>query len=167
MPRALFIGRFQPFHQGHLIDIKNILKEYDEVLIAIGSSNERRTKENPFSYNERRSMIKAMLEKNKIKNYRIYPSPDLYNDKKWVDDIRKRLPVFDIVFSGNPWTLRCFRKHKYKVKRIKLIKGINSTKIREMMIKNQNWQKLVPKEVFDYIRKIKGVERIKKIYSKR
>ena len=44
MSRALFIGRFQPFHNAHLADIKKILKENDEVLIAIGSSQEKTQK---------------------------------------------------------------------------------------------------------------------------
>ena len=166
MNRALFIGRFQPFHNAHLVDIKKVLKEVDEVIIAIGSSQEKNTLENPFRYNERKKMIINILKKSKIKNFKIYPVPDLYNDKKWVGYIKKNLPKYDFVYSGNLWTLKCFKRHDSKVKKIKLIKGINSTIIRNMMIKNKNWQKLVPKEISDYIKKIKGTERIKKIYAK-
>jgi len=165
MKRALFIGRFQPFHNAHLVDVKKILKEFDEVIIAVGSSNERNTLDNPFSYNERKQMINKVLKKNKIKNYRIYPSPDLYNDKKWVGYIKKRLPKYDFVCSGNKWTIKCFRKFDSKVKRIKLIKGISSTIIRKMMIKDKNWKKLVPKEITIYINKIKGVGRVKKLFK--
>ena len=45
-------------------------------------------------------------------------------------------------------------------KKIKLIKGISSTIIRNRMVKNKNWQSLVPMEIAEYIKKIKGVERI-------
>ena len=165
MKRALFIGRFQPFHNAHLVDIKKILKEVDEVIVAIGSSNKKNTFENPFSYNERRQMISKTLRKHNIKNFKIYPVPDLYNDKKWVNYIRNNLPKYDFVYSGNLWTLRCFKKHDSKVKKIKLIKGVNSSKIRELMIKNKNWQKLVPKETVDYIIRINGVKKIKKVCS--
>ncbi|MBS3096682.1 nicotinamide-nucleotide adenylyltransferase [Candidatus Woesearchaeota archaeon] len=165
MQRALFIGRFQPFHNAHLIDIKKVLKEADEVIIAIGSSQEKDTLDNPFSYNERKQMVANTLKNNKIRHYKIYPVPDLYNDKKWVDYIKKNLPKYDFVYSGNQWTLRCFKRHDSKVKKIKLIKGISSTIIRDKIIKNKNWQSLVPKEIVDYIKKIKGVERIKKIYE--
>lgn len=166
MPRALFIGRFQPFHNAHLVDIKKILKEADEVIIAIGSSQEKGTLENPFSYKERKQMIVNVFKKHKIKNYKICPVPDLYNDKKWVEYIKKNLPKANFFYSGNQWTLNCFKKFDSKVKRIKLIKGISSTIIREMILKDKNWQELVPKEIVEYIEKIKGVERVKKIANK-
>lgn len=167
MKRALFIGRFQPFHNAHLIDVKKILKECGEVAIAIGSSQEKNTLENPFSYKERKNMIIKTLKSNKIKNFKIYPVPDLYNDKKWIGHIRKNIPKFDYVYSGNRWTLKCFKKHDSKVNKIKLIGGISSTAIRNMMLKGKSWEKMVPREIADYIKKIKGVDRIKKIYSKK
>ena len=117
MHRALFIGRFQPFHNAHLIDVKKVLKEVDEVIIAVGSSWEKNTLENPFSYNERKKMIEAALKANKIKKYRIYPVPDLYNDRKWVEYIKKNLPRYEFVYSGNLWTLKCFKKYDSKVKK--------------------------------------------------
>ena len=40
MKRALFIGRFQPFHKAHLSDVKLALKECDKIIIAIGSSQD-------------------------------------------------------------------------------------------------------------------------------
>lgn len=45
---ALFVGRFQPFHLGHLKVIKDILKKNDFIVIAIGSSDEKNTDKNPF-----------------------------------------------------------------------------------------------------------------------
>ncbi|MDP3765158.1 MAG: nicotinamide-nucleotide adenylyltransferase [Nanoarchaeota archaeon] len=164
MKRALFIGRFQPFHNAHLIDIEKVLKEVDEIIIAIGSSQAKNTLENPFSYNERKNMIIKTLKNHKIKNYKVCRVPDLYNDKKWVEYIKKNLPSYEFVYSGNPWTLRCFKKFDSKVKKIKLFKGVSSTIIREMMTHNRNWKRLVPKEIADYIGKINGVKRIKQSF---
>ena len=167
MKRALFIGRFQPFHNGHLHVAKSLSKIYDEMIIGIGSSQEKNTKDNPFSYNERKAMIKNTLINNKIKNFKIYQIPDLYDDYKWTDYILKKIPKFNVAYSGNEWTIRCFKKHKIRAQKIRLVKGLNSTKIREMMAENRNWRRLVPREAVAYIGKIKGVERIRKIFKYR
>ncbi|MEK6891976.1 MAG: nicotinamide-nucleotide adenylyltransferase [Nanoarchaeota archaeon] len=160
MTRAIFIGRFQPFHNAHLVDVRNILKKADEIIIAIGSSQEKNTKENPFSYNERKGMITKTLKNNKVKNFKIYPVPDLYDDYKWTSYILENLPKFEDAYSGNEWTIRCFRKHKINAHKIKLIKGISSTIIRKMVVNNKNWEKLVPEEIYTCIKKIKGETRI-------
>ena len=154
MTTALFIGRFQPFHSAHLNDVKKILKSFDKMIIGIGSSQEKRTKKNPFSFKERKKMIEETLKNLKIKNFKIFPIPDFYNDVKWIDYIKKYLPKFDCVYSGNEWTLKCFRKHGMKTRKIKLEKGTSSTKIREMIAKNEKWEKIVPKEVCKYIEEI-------------
>ena len=163
MKRGLFIGRFQPFHLGHLQDIKNALKEVDELVIGIGSSNENHTKENPFTVEERIEMIDLALPANGISNYTVFPIPDFGNDKKWAEHIETSIPKFDVVYTGNDWTERCFKGTKYKVKKVNMLEGISATIIRNKMLKNKDWQSLVPKEVADYISKISGVERVKGI----
>ncbi len=160
---ALFIGRFQPFHNAHLVNIKNILKKNGSLIIGIGSSQESSTLKNPFSYNERKQMISNALKKEKIRDCRIYPIPDLYEDKKWVSHIVDNLPDFDVFYSGNVWTLRCLKKHGHKARKISIIRGISSTKIRKMIAFGENWENLVPQAVAGYIKEIGGVERVKKL----
>jgi nicotinamide-nucleotide adenylyltransferase len=165
MTTALFIGRFQPFHLAHLQDIKTILKEADELIIGIGSSDEKHTKENPFTVKERIEMIDLVLPNNNITNYTVFPIPDFHDDKKWIEHTKTLVPKFDAVYTGNDWTERCFKKNKYEVKKLKLIKGISSTIIRNRILKNKDWQSLVPKEVASYIEKIDGIKRIKMVYK--
>ena len=164
MKRGLFISRFQPFHLGHLQDIKIASKEVDELVIGIGSSNEEHTKENPFTVKERVEMIDLVLPANGVSKYTVYPIPDLGNDKKWVEHVETLVPKFDVVYTGNKWIEKCF-KRKYKIKKVKILKGINATIIRNKMLNNKDWQSLVPKEVVDYISEINGVERIKRIWK--
>ena len=165
MNRALFIGRFQPFHNGHLHIAKTLSKKFDELIIGIGSSREKNTLQNPFSYNERKQMISKSLKGNKIRHFKIFPIPDLFDDYKWTNYILENLPKFDVAYSGNDWTIRCFKKHKIKAVKIKLVKGLSSTKIRELIKKNKNWENFVPKEIKWFIEKIKGVDKVKEIYS--
>jgi len=155
MQRALFIGRFQPFHNAHLEDIREILEKHGEIIIGIGSSQEKRTKDNPFSYSERKEMVSKALKSNKIKNFKIYPVPDFYDDAKWTSHIREKLPKFDVVYSGNEWTLKCLANHGIKTKKINLVKNISSTRIRKMIAKGKSWEMLVPKEINIYIKNIK------------
>ncbi|RPJ28200.1 MAG: nicotinamide-nucleotide adenylyltransferase, partial [Nitrosopumilales archaeon] len=61
MSRGLFIGRFQPFHLGHIAAIKFAFTNVDELIIAIGSSQASYDPQNPFTAGERLSMIKDSL----------------------------------------------------------------------------------------------------------
>ena len=61
--KALFIGRFQPFHKGHLKVIKDIIKKDYRVIIGIGSSQYSHTVDNPFTSDERKKMIQETLLK--------------------------------------------------------------------------------------------------------
>ena len=64
--KGLFVGRFQPFHLGHLKVIEWILERCEKVTVVIGSSLEFSTQRNPFTYEERREMIEKSLEKEGI-----------------------------------------------------------------------------------------------------
>ncbi|MFH0970944.1 MAG: adenylyltransferase/cytidyltransferase family protein, partial [Candidatus Micrarchaeota archaeon] len=63
MKTALVIGRFQPFHNGHLEAIRKMIKDNGKLLLVIGSAQESRTRKNPFSAKERMEMISACLGK--------------------------------------------------------------------------------------------------------
>lgn len=160
--KALFLGRFQPFHNAHLVDIKRILKEVDEIVILIGSAQHSNTKENPFSIEERKEMIKRTLDKNNIKNYRLIIVDDIRDNGGWVEHCEKFIPRCDVVYTANSLTKKLFSE-KYKVVELKFIRGITATEIRKRILKNKNWKELVPEEAAKYIEGIKGVERIKSI----
>ena len=154
MKTVLFVGRFQPFHIGHLKDIKWILKKYDKIVIVIGSSQESNTEKNPFTLEQRKKMIVNTLNSEGIKRgvYKIIEIPDVYDDESWVKSILEKVK-FDIVFTRNPWTKRCFEKFKIPVKEHPMYGDISGTKIREMMKNRKQWEKLVPKEVERILKK--------------
>ena len=157
MSKGLFIGRFQPFHLGHMHLIKKALRQVDELIIGIGYNNKNDKKRNPFSVKERIEMIDLALPAAGIDNYTIFPVPDHPSDRKWLEQLETLVPKFDIIFIsdkntfGEKWIEKCFKK-KYKIIKIKALKGIDATLIREKMKKKEKWENLVPKKVFEYIK---------------
>ena len=83
MSVGVLLGRFQPFHQGHLEVVKDALKENSEVLILIGSSQ----KAEHFSAAERRKMIGEKIKS--LKNVRILEVEDPINKDEWPELINK------------------------------------------------------------------------------
>lgn len=167
MTTGLFIGRFQPFHKGHLHAIKKALDDIDEIIIGVGSSQYVNTEDNPFSVEERIDMIESTLAKEDIGNCTIFPVPDIGDDSRWVEHVEVLLPKFDVVFSGNEFVMKLFRKKGYKVKKVDFLEGVKGTDVRDRIIKNQDWKALVPEETFKVIDKAKGVKRIAAIFKRR
>lgn len=160
--KTLFVGRFQPFHLGHLHAIKRIVEEYGSVAIAIGSSNLSREEQNPFTAGERKTMIVAALgrEKNFRGKYRVFLLPDFFDDRKWRENVLRKTK-FDVVVTGSSWVARCLRGWK-KIARPKFLRRreLSSTHIRKLILEGRKseWKKLVPKKVAAIIEKI-GAEK--------
>ncbi|MFX0187133.1 MAG: nicotinamide-nucleotide adenylyltransferase [Candidatus Hodarchaeota archaeon] len=165
---ALFIGRFQPLHHGHIYVIRNILKSFHTLKIGIGSSQLSNVKNDPFTNDERKQFINAALKKREIptKKYKIYNIPDIYNAKKWCDHVISIVGEFDVVFSNSSFIRQLFQNKGIKGgRRLVIFKNkFNATNIRNLIAKDdKNWLKLVPKEVYNLIQKFNGVERIKSL----
>src|SRR3989338_7060209 len=148
---TLFIGRFQPFHNGHLKDILEASAFSEKVIIAIGSSNIFRTPENPFTFEERKEMIRSV-----IPGADPIPIPDINDDAAWVSHVGKIVGSFDIVYTGNDWVRKLFEKKRYNVRKVTLVKGISSTSIRKKILEKENWQADVPNKVASYLEEING-----------
>jgi len=163
--RGLLVGRFQPFHSGHLGAIKDILREVEELVIVIGSAQYSHTIANPFTAGERLIMIRKALEENKMDNSRIWivPVPDVHLHMMWVSALEGYTPHFDVLYSNEPLTRRLFIEAGYKVKAIRFHerKLHSSTEIRKRMLKDESWEQLVPKSVASFIREIDGVNRLR------
>ena len=87
----VYIGRFQPFHNGHLETLRIALDQADEVLILLGSSNRAPNIRNPWTPAQRESMIRAVLADENIpqKRVKIIPINDYpYNNELWLSEIQ-------------------------------------------------------------------------------
>lgn len=163
--RGLFVGRFQPFHLGHLHAVKEILKEVDELVIVIGSAQYSHNIHNPFTAGERLVMIRKALEEAKIDLSKIWtvPVPDVHLHMMWVSAVEGYTPSFSVVYSNEPLTRRLFMEAGYTVKPIRFHqrKLYSSTETRERILADESWERLVPKSVADFIKEIDGVNRLR------
>ena len=160
---ALVIGRFQPFHNGHLQLITKLSKTYKTIIIGIGSSQYSHTTENPFSYEERSQMITKTLQHNNITNFTIHPIPDLHDPPHWVKHVTSLTPTFDVVITNNNFTEQLFKEKNYTVKHTSLYNRdeYSGKEIRHRIKEKNPWKQLVPPEVYTYIQKIDGENRIR------
>jgi len=93
---GVFIGRFQPFHQGHLYSIIQALKSCENLLILIGSSYRARNIRNPWNYLERKELLENNLKAYDLEHKtnlssRVFYGPlrdYLYSDLAWTQDVR-------------------------------------------------------------------------------
>lgn len=81
---SLVIGRFQPFHNGHLSLIEKAAANASQVIVAVGSANCAPTVKNPFSAEQRIEFIKAGLPEHLSAKVIFVPVADQYDDAKWV-----------------------------------------------------------------------------------
>lgn len=85
---AVFVGRFQPFHNGHLDAAQKALEVAKSLIILVGSSDEPRTTTNPWTFDERKEMIAKSLPDDRVIS--IAPLLDYpYDEPRWVEETRK------------------------------------------------------------------------------
>jgi nicotinamide-nucleotide adenylyltransferase len=163
---ALFVGRFQPLHNGHMAVIGDLIKKHGEVTIVIGSANEQGTEKNPFSSKERMEMLSRALSAHGMGGIRLLPIEDFHDDVLWTGAITRSVK-FDVAYSRNPWTMECFRKNGSKVAKHRFFheRKFSGHRIRKLISEGKDWKSLVPVEVYDYVKLIGGDVRVKRIFS--
>jgi nicotinamide-nucleotide adenylyltransferase len=164
---GLYVGRFQPFHLGHLEAVKYILGRVDDLIIIVGSAQHSHTIDNPFTAGERITMIRLALGQAGIKgdHFTVIPLPDDEFHKVWVSHLLSQTPSFDLVFTNEPLTFRLLKEAGLKVERIPMFNRtrFTSTEVRRRMLSGGAWQELLPKPVTAYLKQIDGDERLRDI----
>jgi len=163
--RALFVGRFQPFHRGHLHAVKAILEEAEELVIIVGSAQMSHEPDNPFTAGERIEMIQRALDAGGVDRgrYMLIPIPDAPAHRVWVSQVESQTPRFDVVYTNQPLTRRLLLEAGYTVRGIDLHRRgeYEATEIRRRILAGEDWRTLVPDEVYRYLREIDGEGRIR------
>lgn len=165
-PVALFIGRFQPFHKGHLAALKWIAARSGKVIVAIGSAEKENEPKNPFSAGERKRMIATQLTAAGLgKKCAIVSVTDINDNGKWVAHVDASVPRYGICYSNNLLVKRLMKEAGKKVLAVPFFrKGtFNATKIRDRMKAGKEWHDRVPRKIGEMLGKIKAEERMKRL----
>ncbi|MGI0091976.1 MAG: nicotinamide-nucleotide adenylyltransferase [Nitrososphaerales archaeon] len=148
---GLFIGRFQPFHLGHLSTVEFALKKVEHLYIIVGSSQKSHELKNPFTAGERIIMIRNTLNEEKIdpSRYLIIPIPDATGHAVWTAYIDQVVPEYDIVYSNDRLTIQLFKEKGVLAKEAPLLdrSKFSATEVRRRIIEGGDWRELVPKSV--------------------
>jgi nicotinamide-nucleotide adenylyltransferase len=138
--KAAFIGRFQPFHNGHLTAILQILAECENVLVIIGSADKSAESKNPYNFVQRKQLIELALKNAGVELNRvsIVALNDINDDKKWVDYLIYSVAEFETMYTGSAETKRLFIENgRKKIADIELLKGVSGTIVRKKLSKGE------------------------------
>ena len=162
---GLLIGRFQPFHLGHLDAVLFGLSRAENLFICIGSSNKSNERKNPFSAEERREMIATSIEPSIADRIKIFDVPDVGDHEKWTFEIDKIVPKYDVVFTNDEFTKTLFEKRKISVISVVLKdrEKFSGTNIRNLITEDKNWRDLVPQGTRNVLDSINAKERLKNL----
>lgn len=125
---AIYIGRFQPFHLGHVHIAESAIRENDLTIILVGSANQAPTTKNPFSFAQRKAMITNWAGDREVA---ILPVEDVgANNTEWILSVQAKVAEtitgwfgdheYDITLYGadkdkSSWYVHAFPQWKKKL----------------------------------------------------
>jgi nicotinamide-nucleotide adenylyltransferase len=166
---SLFIGRFQPFHNGHLDAVRQIFEhgETKHLLIGIGNAEESHMPENPFTAGERFEMIFESLVAAgfSCEQFSVCPIRNINCYALWPHHVARLLPPFARVFSGSPIIRRLFSECLPQIQALSLKNRIqiSATEIRAEILKDKPPQEFLPPKSLALLKRIDADGRLKEI----
>ena len=166
--RGFYIGRFQPYHNGHHAMVEHIAGEVDELVMGIGSAGDSHTAHDPFTAGERVLMCtKALREferENGLETY-VVPIEDLNRNSVWVSHVESMSPSFEVAYSNNPLVIRLFEEAGIEVRQSKMFdrERLEGSDIRQRIIDGDRWRESVPEPVVEVIEEVNGVQRLRTV----
>ena len=102
MTRGFYIGRFQPYHNGHQAVLERVAASVDEIVIGVGSAQLSHELENPFTAGERVLMITRSLASLGRPIY-VIPIEDIQRNALWVSHVKSMTPPLTASSPPIPW----------------------------------------------------------------
>ncbi len=163
--RGILVGRFQPFHAGHLAVVREVrtARPSEELILGVGSAQESYTWKNPFTAGERLEMIHLALDEAGLGGVWAVPLPDIQRHAMWVRYVESMVPRFERVYTNNPLTRLLFEQSEYAVDAPKLVdrEQLQGEVVRQRLADDREWRGLVPSEVAAYLTDLKAPARLR------
>ncbi|MFB6080901.1 MAG: nicotinamide-nucleotide adenylyltransferase [Haloferacaceae archaeon] len=162
--RGFYIGRFQPYHDGHHHMVREIAEDVDELVLGIGSAGDSHTTRNPFTAGERVTMVAKAVREFDLPTYTV-PIEDLDRNSVWVSHVRSMVPPFEVAYSNNPLVVRLFEEAGVEVRQSPMFRRrvLKGAELRQRMIDGEEWRTHLPDPAVEVIESADGVERIRRI----
>lgn len=92
---VVYVGRFEPLHNGHFATAKEALARGRKVVIVVGSADRPRTPKNPFTADERIAMwqaaIRAELGDETLSRFDFLPMRDFLDNARWAAAVEQQV----------------------------------------------------------------------------
>ena len=167
---GLLVGRFQPFHLGHLEAVRYALKKVAYLYVVVGSAQRSHERDNPFTAGERIAMIKSALDANGVdpSKWMAIPIADADSHSLWVSSVVSMVPKFDVVFTNDALTFLLFKEEGMEVRAVPYLdrSRYSATNVRDRILERKDWESLVPPEVAKLVKRFGGVERVRALKRK-
>jgi bifunctional NMN adenylyltransferase/nudix hydrolase len=85
---AVLIGRFQPFHLGHLALLEHALRVAPRAVVVVGSAGSPRLVKNPFTESERIAAIRESLTPEQQARVGFITVRDYYDEPRWARAVK-------------------------------------------------------------------------------
>lgn len=146
--RGLVMGRFQPFHLGHLALARQVLSECDGLIVAVTSAQFNYMEKDPFTAGERIEMIHDSLVESDADMSRCFVTAieNQFNIATWGGYLKAALPEFGRAYSGNPYVAMLLSDLGIDVAAPDFVDRprYNATEIRRLIRSGGRWEDLVP-----------------------
>lgn len=86
---SVYIGRFEPVHNGHLALLHHALTQARRVVVVVGSAWQARSPKNPFNWQEREAMLRGALSSADNARVHVLPMRDHYNEAVWASAVQQ------------------------------------------------------------------------------
>ncbi|MGA7476507.1 MAG: adenylyltransferase/cytidyltransferase family protein [Thermoplasmata archaeon] len=161
---GVYWGRFNPPHKGHLSVIRKFRDRYD-LIIAIGSSERKDEKTNPFSGAERKRMMEAYLREGGIRGVRVVALPDGKSESWAIDNLIRKCHPEMLILSTEKSHLAALAEQRLPVVRFRRTGKVSSTQIRDSLAAGDGrWKTLTGKSVVKLVGELDGTRRIRRAY---